>query len=64
MKSDKEKETKTEKQAELQKKIDKLQNLVDLPFEKSRNRIIFGKDGAPGLRTLFRGETGWALEEE
>ncbi|HPM43704.1 MAG TPA: class II fructose-bisphosphate aldolase, partial [Candidatus Omnitrophota bacterium] len=50
--------------AKLRKSVEKLQALVDLPFERSRNKIIFGKDGAPGLRTLFRGEAGWALEEE
>ena len=55
---------KDDTEAANRKSVEKLQALVDMPFERSRNKIIFGKDGAPGLRTLFRGEVGWALEEE
>jgi len=62
------KEQDSKEKEKLLKKIEKLEKLVELPFEKSRNRIIFGKDGAPGLRTLFRGSEekpeGWKLLEE
>ena len=33
-------------------------------YSHARNRIIFGKGGAPGARKLFRGKKGWPLLEE
>lgn len=60
-----EKKAPEKKLQDIREKITTLEKLLAQDMERSRNRIIFGKEGAPGIRNFFRNpKEGWALLEK